>query len=156
MLEIRRAVNEDSNVLLEMLSQIARLHYEGRPDIFKNDSSKYTEDDVKQIISDNLRPIFVAVELGEVIGYVFCEISENQPHPLMQDFKSLYIDDFFIKEDKRGNGTGRILFEYIKKYAEEIGCHYIDLNVWEFNKSAIEFYEKCGMTTQRRHMELKV
>ena len=32
----------------------------------------------------------------------------------------------------------------------------IELNVWEFNRGAIEFYERCGYTTASRKMWVSV
>ena len=43
-----------------------------------------------------------------------------------------------------------------KDLAKELDCDNIELNVWEFNESAMKFYEKMGMTTQRRFMEIKL
>ena len=40
-----------------------------------------------------------------------------------------------------------------KKEAEKCGCHIVELNVWAFNESAVEFYKSCGMTVQRMYME---
>lgn len=44
--------------------------------------------------------------------------------------------------------------DYLKAYAIKMKLYSIELNVWEFNFGAIAFYEKFGMHTQRRQMEL--
>ena len=42
------------------------------------------------------------------------------------------------------------------KIAKIKKCNFVELNCWNFNKNAIEFYEKCEMKTQRNIMEIKV
>ena len=44
----------------------------------------------------------------------------------------------------------------LKEYAKEKNCRMIMLNVWEFNESALDFYEKYGFTTRTRHLELTI
>ena len=36
------------------------------------------------------------------------------------------------------------------------GFDRVELNMWEFNSSALEFYEAMGFRTYRRYMELKL
>ncbi|NLX94089.1 MAG: GNAT family N-acetyltransferase, partial [Clostridiales bacterium] len=70
---IRKAQNSDSKGVLRLLEQIAELHHQGRPDIFKSNTKKYTEDEFSEILKDKDKPIFVAVDEDEnVFGYVFC------------------------------------------------------------------------------------
>ena len=152
---IRRAAGADIPALLLLLRQIAELHRAVRPDLFRPDASKYTKKELSRILKDPARPVFVAVnaETGEVWGYVFCVIQDYSAERLLTAHKTLFIDDFCIDAAVRGRGTGRALFEHVRRYAEGIACHNITLNVWEFNKGALAFYEKLGMTVQKRGME---
>lgn len=152
---IRKAQRSDSKGILRLLEQIADLHHQGRPDIFKSNTKKYTEDEFAIILKDEDKPIFVAVdEDGNVSAYVFCMITSYKDHAVFKDCRSLYIDDFCVNEGARGQNIGKKLFEAVKTYAKEMGVYNIDLNVWEFNQGAIRFYEKCGFVTQRRTMEM--
>lgn len=154
---IRKAQNSDSKGVLRLLEQIAELHHQGRPDIFKSNTKKYTEDEFSEILKDKDKPIFVAVDEDEnVFGYVFCMVTSYKNHTVFNDYCSLYIDDFCVDEGARGQNIGKKLFEAIKTYAKEMGVYNIDLNVWEFNQGAIKFYEKCGFATQRRRMEMLI
>ena len=152
---IRRAKPEDSDRLMELLAQIARLHHVGRPDLFKDGRQKYGKEELTGILRDENKPIFVATNgSDDIVGYVFCIIVRYRAHANLNDHDSLYIDDFCVDENCRGGGVGKTLFQAVKAYAREIGVYSIDLNVWEFNESAIRFYESCGMRTQSRKMEL--
>lgn len=46
--------------------------------------------------------------------------------------------------------------EEVKKQAKENNYNKIELNCWEFNESAMKFYERIGLKTQRRIMGLEL
>ena len=150
---IRRAVEGDIADIDRLLYQVAAVHNKIRPDLFKEGSKKYTDDELKEIIKDDSRPIFIADEDGEVLGYAFCEIQKHVNDGALNDFTGLYIDDLCVDELKRGRHTGRALFEHVKDYAKEIGCHNLTLNVWTGNTDAEIFYEKQGLKPQKTTLE---
>ena len=97
--------------------------------------------------------VFVYDDNG-VLGYVFCQISRTQNTQLFHDIKTLYIDDICVDENARGRHVGKALFDYVKNYAQSIGCHNVTLNVWSGNDTALSFYQNMGMTVQKTTMEL--
>ncbi len=42
------------------------------PIYFERDKKKYDDNELKKIIADNNRPIFVAERAGNVLGHAFC------------------------------------------------------------------------------------
>ena len=56
---IRRAKEKDINTLKDLLSEVLNLHYNIRPDIFVKGTTKYDDNDLKEIISNDATPIFV-------------------------------------------------------------------------------------------------
>ena len=152
---IREARDSDAEGVLRLLEQIAALHHEGRPDIFKANSKKYTKEEFEDILKDEKRPVFVAVDAENIVlGYAFCMVMEQKEQGPFHAYPLLYIDDICVDRELRGQNIGRELFDAVKIYAQENSIGNIELNVWEFNEGAIHFYEKCGFTAQRRRMEL--
>ena len=149
---IRRAEKKDIQGLISLLYQVDAVHNGIRPDLFKGNTSKYTEQELEEIINDNDKPIFVYDD-GKILGHAFCQISEVKNHRLLQDVKTLYIDDICVDEPSRGHHIGKALYEYVYNYAKSIGCHNITLNVWEGNDSAYNFYKQMGMHIQKTGME---
>ena len=149
---IRRAEKKDIQGLISLLYQVDAVHNGIRPDLFKGNTSKYTEQELEEIINDDSKPIFVYDD-GKILGHAFCQISEVKNHRLLQDVKTLYIDDICVDEQSRGHHIGKALYEYVYNYAKSIGCHNITLNVWEGNDSAYNFYEQMGMHIQKTGME---
>ncbi|MBQ4120265.1 MAG: GNAT family N-acetyltransferase [Clostridia bacterium] len=153
-MEIRRAKPQDIGRINDLLYQVASIHAEGRPDIFKSDAKKYTDQELTNIISDDNSPIFVAVDDNDcVLGYAFCVYQITKNNILLKDKKTLYIDDICVDENSRGAHIGKSLYEYVVAFAKENGFDNITLNVWVFNQSAYKFYEKCGMEPLKITME---
>ena len=151
--ELRRACPKDIKRIIELLHQVNMVHHVIRPDLFKPYTTKYNEQELLAILDDDNKPIFVYDD-GEVKGYAFCQLSEVKDNLLLQDNKTLYIDDICVDEQARGQHVGKALYEYVRNYAQSIGCHNITLNVWEGNDPALSFYKNMGMKVQKTTMEI--
>lgn len=149
---IRKAEKKDIPGLINLLYQVDAVHNGIRPDLFKGNTAKYNEQELEEILKDDSKPIFVYDD-GKILGHAFCQISEVKNHRLLQDAKTLYIDDICVDELLRGRQIGKALYEYVRDYAKSIGCHNITLNVWEGNDSAYNFYKRMGMHIQKTGME---
>lgn len=153
-MEIRRAKNADLNGINKLLLQVLMVHHNGRPDLFKPNAKKYTDEELMAIIADEKKPIFVAVdENEEVLGYAFCVFQQHLNNNIFTDIKTLYIDDLCVDEEKRGMHIGKTLYEYVVDFAKENGCYNVTLNVWSCNESAMKFYQNCGLVPQKIGME---
>ncbi len=152
-MKIRKAKKSDIPDLLCLLRQVLTVHHNGRPDLFKAQSEKYSENDLKILLKDASKPIFVAVLEKKVVGYVFCVLNRLENNSIMTDILTLYIDDLCVDETMRGKGVGTALYEFVRQYAKDLGCYNLTLNVWALNDSAMRFYERCGMLPQKIGME---
>ena len=119
---IRRAAKQDVACILELLHQVNMVHYNLRPDLFKPHTTKYNEQELSALLADDTKPVFVFDDEG-VLGYAFCQITEVRDHQLLQDIKTLYIDDICVDEAARGRHVGKSLYEYVREYAVSIGCN---------------------------------
>lgn len=151
---IRKANKEDIRGMIALLYQVDAVHHGIRPDLFKSNTAKYNEQELETIINDSSKPIFVYEAGNRILGHAFCQITEVKDNRLLQDIKTLYIDDICIDETVRGKHIGTALFEYVRDYAKSIGCYNVTLNVWEGNDSALSFYRKMGMQVQKTGMEV--
>ena len=152
---IRRAEIKDIPGIIELLHQVNMVHHVLRPDLFKPNTTKYNEQELEALLGDDSKPVFVFDD-GEVLGHAFCLITEVRNDKLLQDIKTLYIDDICVDEKARGHHVGKALYEHVRDYAKSIGCNNITLNVWEGNNSAISFYKNMGMKVQKTTMEIKL
>lgn len=151
--KIRRAEKTDIPQIENLLYQVQKVHSDARPDLFISGGRKYTEDELKIIINDNERPVFVADIGGTVSGYAFCIHKQALNSTSLTDIKTLYIDDLCVDENKRGLHIGRRLYEYVLDYAKNNGYYNVTLNVWADNRGAVKFYEHIGLSVQKIGME---
>lgn len=56
----------------------------------------------------------------------------------------IYLEDLYVQEPWRGNGVGSALLEAVRQLAVQRGCGRYEWSVLDWNKRAIEFYEKMG------------
>ncbi len=153
-MNIRRANESDTAAINKLLLQVLTVHHNGRPDLFKANVKKYTDEQLIEILGDDSRPILVAEDdCGDVVGYAFCVFQQHVNNNILTDIKTLYIDDLCVDENKRGMHIGRQLYEYVLHYAKQSGCYNVTLNVWACNESAVKFYESCGLKPQKFGME---
>ena len=150
---IRKANKEDIERIIALLHQVNMVHHVLRPDLFKPYTTKYNEQELEAMLNDESKPIFVYHD-GMVQGYAFCQITEVRGNQLLEDIKTLYIDDICVDEQARGRHVGKALYEYVLDYAKSIGCNNITLNVWEGNEPALHFYRNMGMQVQKTTMEV--
>jgi ribosomal protein S18 acetylase RimI-like enzyme len=152
---IRKAEKRDIPGIIELLHQVNMVHHVLRPDLFKPHTTKYNEQELEALMGDESKPIFV-FEDGAVLGHAFCMITEVKDNILLQDIKTLYIDDICVDENARGKHVGKALYEFVHNYAQSIGCNNITLNVWEGNDAALSFYRNMGMKVQKTTMEIRL
>ena len=89
------------------------------------------------------RPVgesLVAERDGRLVGYAIFV-------PTMSSFRTrtmLWLEDLFVEESERGQGTGRTLIAALARIAIERGHSRIDWHVLDWNEPSIGFYERLG------------
>ena len=103
-MKVRMASEKDIERIHELLSQVALVHHKGRPDLFKYGQRKYTDEQLREILKDESRPIFAAVDEDDRLqGYAFCIFQQHLNDNILTDIKTLYIDDLCVDENRRGH-----------------------------------------------------
>ena len=121
-MQIRHAGTQDIPGLDRLLSQVLTVHHNGRPDLFRANARKYNDDELKEILEDTTRPVFVADDgAGNILGYAFCVFQQHINDNILTDIKSLYIDDLCVDENCRGQHIGQQLYRYVLDYAKASG-----------------------------------
>lgn len=153
-MKIRRALTKDMDGINGLLMQVCLVHHKGRPDLFKYGAKKYTDKELQDILQDDSRPVFVALDEQEkVLGYAFCVFQQHLNNNILTDIKTLYIDDLCVQESLRGQHIGKQIYNHVLSFAKEAHCYNVTLNVWSLNTSALKFYEACGLKPQKIGME---
>ncbi|MBQ7455991.1 MAG: GNAT family N-acetyltransferase [Desulfovibrio sp.] len=153
-LTIRHATVNDIPALQNLLTQVNATHHFGRPDLFKL-TTKYSEEDLAVLLQQEHFPVLVATTAdGTVVGHAFCQLIVHQGERLLEDIRTLYIDDICVDEKARRHNVGKRLYAACLALAKERSCNNVTLQVWACNPGAVAFYEACGMHVQKYGMEV--
>jgi GNAT superfamily N-acetyltransferase len=136
-LRIRNSTREDVATLLSLIRGLAA--YEKKPH-----AVVATEQD---LLRDAFGPnpkfrALIAEWEGEPAGYA----SFFHFYSTYQGRSALFLEDLFVLEKFRGHGIGMALLTAVAKLALQEGCFGLRWEVLDWNRPAIEFYEKLGAT----------
>src|SRR5437667_10437225 len=133
--EIRATTEADVPVILSLIRELAE--YERAPD-----AVVATEAGLRQVLFGAKRSaeVLLALENGEAVGFAvfFYNFSTWLGRP------GLYLEDLFVKPQKRGTGYGRALLMELAKIARDRGCGRMEWAVLDWNGPAIKFYRSLG------------
>ena len=135
MLNIRPATLDDMPVLLSLIRELAAYEKKGHKAVV-------TE---KDLTRDGFGPqpkfrALIAEWEGEAAGYA----SFFYFYSTFQGRAALFLEDLFVLDKLRGKGIGKALLVKVAKLAIEEKCFGLRWEVLDWNRPAIEFYEKLG------------
>jgi diamine N-acetyltransferase len=152
-LTIREANQSDYAGLCEVFAEVHNLHLAALPQIFRRPAGPVLSAElVAKIIADPQAVLFVAEDGQQVVGIVHISVVEAPDRPILTPRRYATIHTLAVRQAYRGAGIGRALMEQAQGWARDKGASEIELNVWEFNRAAIEFYDRLGYTTFSRKM----
>jgi len=133
--EIRAAGVEDVPIILDLIRELAT--YERAPK-----EVVATEEQLVEVLFGK-RPaaeVLLAFEGKAPVGFAvfFHNFSTWLARP------GLYLEDLFIKPEKRERGYGRALLVDLAKIALDRGCGRMEWAVLDWNEPAIKFYRSLG------------
>ncbi|MBQ6551101.1 MAG: GNAT family N-acetyltransferase [Lachnospiraceae bacterium] len=153
---VRFAREEDLPRVNVLRKEVNDLHVAGKPDTFKPGFSDELRDYIFAIFADPMKKIVVAELCGTVCGFAVLNHITRPETPFMYVRDYLDVDEFGVDRDFRRRGAASAMIRFIRDYAVEQGFRKLELNMWEFNRSALAFYETAGFDTYRRYMEMKL
>ena len=153
---VRFAKESELDRVNALRKQVNDLHVAGRPDIFKPGFSKELQDHIHTIWNDPRQRIVVDERDGVLCGFAVLNHITRPENPFMRVRDYLDIDEFCVDKACRRTGVGTELMTFIRVYAREQGFSKVELNMWEFNRDALQFYEAIGFSTYRRYLELEL
>lgn len=153
---IRFADRDDTEKINILRKQVNELHVNGKPEVFKAGFTDELRDYIDTVFDDPLKSIVVYDCDGAIRAYAVLHHITKPENPFMYERDYLDIDEFGVDEAFRRKGIATEMIDFIRAYAEDEGFSRIELNMWEFNQSALAFYEAIGFSTYRRYMEMKI
>ena len=153
---VRFARAEELDRVNELRRQVNDVHVAGKPEVFKPGFSDELRDHLHTIWNDARQKVVVAEVNGVICGFAVLNHITRPENPFIFERDYLDIDEFCVDEKYRRQGVASALVGFIREYAERQGFRRLELNMWEFNRGALAFYEATGFTTYRRYMEISL
>ncbi|MEM0952483.1 MAG: GNAT family N-acetyltransferase [Cyanobacteria bacterium P01_H01_bin.74] len=134
MISYRKGKKEDLTQVFNLIRELAE-YEKGLHEV---------ENSVEQMETDGFGPnplyeLFVAEYQNEIIG-----IGLYYYRYSTWKGKVLYIEDIVVTAKHRGKGIGKVLFDLLIKESINTNCNQMLWQVLEWNKDAINFYNKMG------------
>lgn len=139
----------DFTVVESIIAKLHKLHVENRPDFYIENEHPINKKEYKAMLNNQNKINIAYIIDDEIVGVCLATIKDRIE-------KSIYIDDIFVLEEFRHQGVVTKLYKQIESIAKDIGAKRIDLTVWQFNKTAMNFYKSLGMKTQRIVLETRL
>ncbi|QCR31236.1 GNAT family N-acetyltransferase [Lysinibacillus sp. SGAir0095] len=131
-------------------------HSEVLPHIFKKVDEAIPEAYFRELLEDPKSGFLIAKINEEIVGFAVMELKESPPFDTMTPRTYAYMNDFGVKSTHQRAGIGTDLFKACMEWSKNNGATSLELNVWEFNQKAISFYERFGMSSVSRKMQINI
>lgn len=132
---IRPAIAADAGTVAGLIRELAR--YEQL-----EHEVTMTADDIRSTLFGE-RPVAEAL-LAEVDGQAVGLALFFSSYSTFLGRPGIYLEDLFVKPEHRGSGLGKALLREIARIAVRRGCGRLEWAVLNWNRPAIDFYEKLG------------
>ncbi|MGB9611720.1 MAG: GNAT family N-acetyltransferase [Bryobacteraceae bacterium] len=135
MIEVRRARPEEAPVLIELILGLAKYEKLTPPDA----------DAQQRLVRDIFGPqprleAWLAFVDGTPAGYALT----LETYSSFLALPTLYLEDIFVRPELRGRGAGAAMFRRLVEEARRRGCGRMEWVVLDWNRPALEFYERFG------------
>ena len=133
--QVRPATPSDAETWLSLIDALADYEKLARPD------AEARQRLLVDAFGEQPRTAVYLAEIGgRVVGYAITLFTYSSFLAL----PTLYLEDIFVLESYRGQGAGYTLFRHCVDEAYRRGCGRMEWQVLDWNRPAIEFYEKLG------------
>lgn len=131
---IRKSKKSDALAILSLVKELA--DYEREPNAVIIDKKSIEEHGFGQ---QPLFDCFVAELNEKVVGIALF-------YPRYSTWKGpiLHLEDLIVTKEMKGKGIGSKLYNAFLKYAHKVGLDRVEWAVLDWNRSAINFYQKSG------------
>lgn len=142
-MEMERAERKDFDLVLDYIKAF-------RP------NDRYYREQMKALYYETIKDpqnfVFFLQEAGEKVAFMHGMLIYSCPHY----GKAYHLSTIIVNQAKRRKGYGRLMMDYVKKQAEELGCHAVVLESALYRKEAHAFYEAYGFQKFGYNFELRL
>jgi len=128
---LKKAEKKDFNRINELFVEMLRTIYQ------TEQVNEYPEGALDRFFDGGDEWISIAVDQGKIVAFLSIEV-HHEAKPF------LYLDDFSVTKQYRGQGIGTAMIRTAEDYAREIHIPAICFHVEKSNKAALRLYQRLG------------
>jgi diamine N-acetyltransferase len=150
---IRPATIDDYLGIAVVFDEIHELHRHALPHMFHAVEGRALDRAYfETALPDPEADWLLAERAGEILGFANVRILHAPDRAMLVPRRFAEVGSLAVRADHQHAGIGRALMQAAERWAAGQGINEIQLNVWEFNRGAIAFYERLGYVAERRTM----
>ena len=137
------------DLLVELEKYILTIDEDDLDHLHKDYRDKMAVIDLKEAY-ENEGKCFLALDNNKVVGLVIGCIFPYDEYDYL-DYKCPKrgeITELIVSKNARSKGIGNMLMKKMEDYFKSVGCEYVLVDVFAYNKMGINFYEKHGYHTR--------
>lgn len=149
-MEIRPAIPTDIEQIAHLLYQLNQLHQANLPNDFKSPEEIAKNIPLSDYIDNPLKIALVVclstdnINADKIVGFMLGDIWERKSW-ILKERKVATIMDMAIDSDFQGQGIGKLLYQAFESHMKRFKAEEIMVEIYDFNKPAIAFYQNCGI-----------
>lgn len=143
------------DLLVELGEYIVSIDEDGLEQIHKDYRIRMAEYDLNNV-SNHDGKCYLAIEGDKAIGLIMGTIRQYDEIDYL-DYKCPKegeITELIVTSKIRSKGIGQALMNKMEEYFKSVGCEYVLVDVFAYNKNGINFYDRQGYHA-RMHTKIK-
>lgn len=144
-------------LLVELEEYIVSIDEDNLDQVGEAYKEKMAVIDLEEVKNNNGK-CYLAIDNDKVVGLIM-GIERKYTKEDYLDYKcpkAGEITELIISKDYRNKNIGQMLIEKLEDYFKSIGCEYIHVDVFAYNKNAIDFYNKNNYHNRMHNMIKKI
>lgn len=146
------------DLLVELEQNMISIDEDHLDQIHKDYREKMALADLEKVYNNNGKCLLYLDENNKVQGLIMGSLVKYDELDYL-DYKCPKkgeIIELIVSEKTRNKGIGKKLINEMEKYFKSLDCKYVSLEVFAYNKKAINFYEKNGYHSRMEYMIKKI
>lgn len=133
------------DLLVELGEYLVSIDKDELEIVHKDYREKMTNIDLEEVLKYDGK-CYLAIEDEKAIGLIMGNIRQYDENDYL-DYKCPKegeIIELIVSSKVRSNGIGQALMNKMEEYFKSVGCKYIIVDVFAYNKNGIKFYDTQG------------
>lgn len=149
-------LTKDYRILAKLNEGVQNLHAELFPEQFKIHNIDEVTEFFKEIVNKPNHMFLLIQDEDDFVGYAWIEMKHSLETPFKKAFRTVYVHQINIVEEKQNRGYGSFIIHKIASFARDQQMNRIELDYWTDNRIAKNFYEKLGFKQFREHVFMEI